>query len=233
MGKLKGLAKRTVKSANIIGTTQPIRDNFVTDYNQGIAVYVQPPSRRLVNINSVGIDVDDDDSNYYGDGLKHAYSGKFFLSFPYVVFRLCYNRSSKGYSGKYVYRAESLRVAFASQAKPTKLFVPPLFNLDGCLRVCVSLPNLYFDALEECMKKCVAVFWSTDFNDSMFDAYGSHYERRSLMGDPRKWQKKTKKQPEWVPNGRSMKEYNIRMGKFCSAAHIRQGYDDEDAYDDY
>lgn len=229
-----------MRSVNTTGTTLPIRDNLVEDEwgisDQGIAVYVQPPARRMVRISTANNeygDFDDYDDDY-GD-VHHMYDESFFLSFPHVVFRLHYFRSHKGdrQHRKYTYKPDSLRVAFASQAKPSKLYVPPLFNLDAVLRVCVTLPHKYFATLEEAMKESVKAFWATKFEDSMYEAYGQHYERKSLMGDPRKWQKKTKKQPEWIPNGRSLELYHIRMGKFCSAAHIRHGDNDEDAYNDW
>jgi nitrate reductase beta subunit len=82
------------------------------------------------------------------------------------------------------------------------------------------------------MKETVVAFWRTQFEDTMYEAYGTNYERKSLLGDPRKWEKKTKKQPGWVPNGRSMKEFHLRLGKFSSVAHIRDGRVDED-FDEY
>lgn len=226
MAKLKDLGKNTVKSVNTTGPML-VSNKFVEDSNEGVAIYVQPPAKRIVRITSAGNDGEYGNYDYDGDYLQdhHSYKGNFFLSFPHVVFRVHYK--SFGNRG---YMPTDLRVAFANKMKPSRLFIPPLFNITNDLSVCITLPNKYFLTLEECVKESVKAFWRTEFVDSMFDAHESHYDRKSLMGDARKWQKKTKKNPNWVPNGKSLEEFPVRFGKFASVAHIRDGQDDEDAF---
>jgi len=202
-----------------------VSNKFVEDAGEGVAIYVQPPAKRIIHIGSQG---HDEDSDYDSDYLEeyHTYDEKFFLSFPHVIFRVHYRKSGTGYM------ASDLRVAFANKMKPTKLYVPPLFNIDNTLRVCVTLPNKFFRTVDECVEQAVLAFWRTKFEDSMYDAYGANYDRKDLVGDPRKWQRKTKKNPKWVPNGRSLEEFSVRFGKFSSVTHLRKGEDDEDAYEE-
>ena len=57
--------------------------------------------------------------------------------------------------------------------------------------------------------------WQSDFDDSMYDAY-SDYGANSILKDPRRWQKKTKKDPDWVPNGRILKKCTQSFQNFCN-----------------
>ena len=111
---------------------------------------------------------------------------------------------------------------------PRKLYFPPLCNIGDDLKVCIQLPNNYFSTLEECVKASVAAFWSTKFEDSMYGAY-VNYKPNSLLGDARKWQKKTKKNPEWVPK-KSLKVYKEELFKDFRGIGFdpRQEKDDDD-----
>jgi len=193
------MAKRIAKLVNIRPQVQIISSNFSTMYNEGVVVVSQPPTRRVVQINLyVRDDYDEDEDENEG-----VYSGNFFLSFPLMYFRIQYRKNF--HKKQQHFTAMQLHVVFAASDNKSKAFIPPLPNIDDSMRVCIELPDQQFSNIDDLCKAVVACFWATDFNDGMYDAY-EQYDMDSLLGDYRKWQKKTKKQPTWIPNGRSLKQ---------------------------
>ena len=109
--------------------------------------------------------------------------------------------------------SNSLSIAFTNEKK--KLFAPPLFNIRDDLSVCIELPQKGFSKIEDLCKACIAAFWESTFDDSMYDAY-LDYGDNSILKDPRKWQKKTKKEPDWIPKGRILKKCKVSFQDFCN-----------------
>ena len=178
-----------------------ISNNFSKLYNEGVVIYVQPPARRMAKVQFSRTEFD-----YYSYSQDDSYNENFFLSFPHIAFRIRY-RLGSGRKRKGTYSAVDLKVIFTNSEKLTKRFIPPLPNIDEGMKVCIELPNKGFATLEELSKVVIAKFWATNFNDGMYDAF-QEYEENSTLGDHRKWAKKTKKNPKWVPNGRSLVIWN-------------------------
>lgn len=164
-----------------------VSNNFSPMYNEGVMVVAQPPTRRTVSINM-------DESDGYQDN--------FFLSFPLMYFRIQYKRYSE--RNKRLFVASQLHVIFVSKNNKN-VFVPPLPNIDCMMRVCIPLPNSRFTNIDELCREVISCFWYTEFNDGMYEAYEDNYNSDSLLGDHRKWHNKTKTQPNWIPDGRSLK----------------------------
>lgn len=191
-----------------------IENKFSEFYSEGVALYLQPSNKRIVSIDSRGYAaykqfLYDSKINY----LEQKYNEKFYLSFPKILFRIMYKNTFQKY-----YDAINMKIAFTNNSK--KLFIPPLFNIYRSLQVCIILPNIEFENVEELCKCCVSSFWSTSFNDTMYDSflagYGdAPYKVNSIMGDPRKWENKTKTNPNWIPNSKNLIEYSESYETFC------------------
>jgi hypothetical protein len=213
--------KKIAKPAN--SQLQIIANNFSSMCNEGVIVVSQPPTRRVVKIDMVYRDEDFDDDSI-------GYSGNFFLSFPLMYFRIQYRRYLDN-KNRETFRATQLHVIFAVANNASKAFIPPLPNVNDLMRVCIELPPTYFRNIEDLYKAAIACFWATEFNDGMFDALGE-YDEDSLMGDHRKWQRKTKKQPTWIPNGRSLKPFENFDKRFFYGSAFKKNIqpEDDDSY---
>lgn len=183
-----------------------VSNNFSSFYNEGIAVCTTPATRRMVHI-SCEEDMHDENQDHL---IFPAFDDNFFLSFPKVLYRIRYVKKQSKF---YVPFCNSLSIAFTNEKK--KLFIPSLFNIRDDLSVCISLPQKGFSKIEDLCKACIQTFWQSDFDDSMYDAY-SDYGANSILKDPRRWQKKTKKDPDWVPNGRILKKCTQSFQNFCN-----------------
>lgn len=189
------------------------RDHFSKFYNEGVVVVIQQPAKRVVHIEACGNLADElwdghSEENRY-NSPRFNYNDNFYLSFPYSVFRIKYIK----YKGKF--SPDTMSVAFATSFQPKEVYVPPLFNIDESLQVCISLRGK-FSTLSEMYKYCIATFWKTEFNDGMFDAFSDNYggAPRAILFDPRKWEKKTRENPNWIPTARSLAYYG-RYRDFC------------------
>lgn len=177
-----------------------ISNNFSKLYNEGVVVVEQPPIRRTIEMyleNRYNATYSKSDPNRTIKLCKYpSYSGNFFLSFPTIYFRIHYL--------KYRKKLEflNLNVVFLDNKK--KICVPPLPNIDLNMRVCVGLFNRAlehkFSNIDDLCRSIVVDFWSSQFNTEMSDAYERFYKMNSLLGDHRKWQIKTKSNPDWIPN---------------------------------
>lgn len=176
-------------------------DYFSKYYGEGVAVAIQQPTKRLVKIKSEGNLAAAITGNDDCKIERLNPNGRFYLSFPHVVFRI-------GYVKKKVYSPESLAVAFATSLQPKRVYVPPLFNIGDTLDVCIPLRG-EFKTLSDLCRYCITSFWKTEFNDSMYDAFESTYaeKQNSILANYAKWQTKTKENPNWIPTARSMEEY--------------------------
>ena len=75
---------RDVKKKIVVSKESLIyKDFFSAMYNEGYAVVIQPPSRRVVRISSSGEIYSQWGYDYDYD--RHDFSGNFFFSFPHVV----------------------------------------------------------------------------------------------------------------------------------------------------
>jgi hypothetical protein len=208
-----------------------ISNNFSPVYNEGIAVYLQTPVRRLVNLVLDTRNIEDE-----AEGDEEGYRGNFFLSFPHVFFRLRYNKTGEKFER---FGFVSLKVAFGTSPKMKKLYMPPLPNISEDLEVCLDYSPKR-KTLDELCKECVASFWRSTFTDdilAMYDGEDYYYRLDSLLGDHRKWQKKTKKDPKWIPSARSLVLWgDFDKKEFLGESFIKSGFpldeDDEDD-DDY
>jgi len=219
MGKWQNMANRIAKLASIKPQLQMVESNFSPMYNEGVTVIAQPPTRRIVQINM----------EYRGEeGEEPGYNGNFFLSFPLMYFRIQYKRYFE--KNKEQFSASSLHVIFAVADNKSKAFIPPLPNVDDLMRVCIELPKKRFSNVDDLYKAAIDCFWSTDFNDGMTIAL-YQYDCDSLLGNHRKWQNKTKKQPIWIPNGRSLKPIENFDKKFFYGSSFKKDIQPEDEYD--
>lgn len=182
-----------------------ISDNFSSYYNEGVVVFAQPPTRRIVNIH-----IEEDDF-YEGP----TYKGNFFLSIPHCLFRIHYVKNRKG-----GYSPRSLWFAFTTK-KYKKLFSPPLPNIDNGLLVCIPLPTGPFKTIELMGEAIIKKFWHTKFDNSMADTYDEYVSDESFLADHRKWARKTKKKPTWMPTGRSLQEWDGDRTDFFGKAYAK------------
>lgn len=214
--KRKPFLSKIAKAKDLI----VVKDVFDDFYNQGHIFVLQTPNRRVVSIS-----VED---------CPESFSGNFYLSFPHVLFRIQYAKYAKA-RDKF-FKPMNLWVAFTNGPDLKKLFVPPLMNIDHDMKVCIPHPQRG-RSLKTLVKSWIDAFWKTQFNDGMADAIndyycdGSYYYDADLVGlaDPREWQKRTKKSPNWVPNGRSLVEFDKQNFLDVERDHSEE-YDDDEGY---
>lgn len=161
---------------------------FSEKINEGVIVISQPPMRRIVNINYS-----------YCNNDKLVYKANFFLSFPLMHFRIQYKLLENK-----KFKAEGLYVISTVENNKNKAFVLPLSNIYCTGEVCINLQNKSYAKLETLCKNVIAKFWTTKFDDSMIEYY-EYYNIDDPLTDHRLWQEKTKKNPNWIPNGRNLK----------------------------
>lgn len=188
-------------------------------YGEGIFVAIQKPTKRILKIKTDG-NLEDSFGN---DAKRLRPKGNFYLSLPHVVFRITYAKHKE--SGRIIYAPESLAVAFATSLTPKDVYVPPLFNVDETLGVCIPLRGKFRSPSELC-DYCIANFWKTEFNDGMCNAYEYSYADKdnSVLANYARWQKKTKENPNWIPTARSM-EYYGSYKDFCEETRLPEVLD--------
>jgi hypothetical protein len=180
-----------------IDRTKIVSNNFSNSYNEGVAVVIQSPSRRVVRLKIR----DFEDQDYAN---RKECNGNFFLSLPAVYFRIHY---ICGKNKKYL--ARNLHVVFANNKN---ILIPPLPNIDFNMRVCIPLPQKGFVEIDDLCSAVVFKFWSSQFTDDILENYES-YDSKSILGDFRKWHNKTKTNPDWIPN-RGFKVIDEKRQKF-------------------
>lgn len=193
-----------------------ISNNFSSLHNEGVVVFRQNPIRRLVQLdfeNREWIwDEDENEEDWDSDEWKkNSLKGNFFLSLPYSFYRIDYVKIDP------VEKPKKFRPVMKPGFYPRSLlfvlgdknlknaYIPPFSNIDAYMKVCISLGGP-FGSVEELTNSVVSNFWQTTFNLDIVCAI-SNYGRKSLLSDHRKWQKKTKAEPLWVPNGRFLRPW--------------------------
>ena len=169
-----------------------------------ILVHLQSPMRRMID---VGINP----QRLAYQGRSGMPKGKYFLSFPHILFKVNYIEKKCGKITTYV--PSSLRVAFATikGKKISKICYPALPNIND-FKVCIAFPKKEFNSIEDMTKSVINTFWTTKFNnDIVIDWF--RYSPRSIMFDYEKWQDKTKNNPDWFPK-KSLKSKRISLKTF-------------------
>jgi hypothetical protein len=168
-----------------------VSNNFSSAYNEGVAVVMQSPIRRTINMR---LDNRITYEKHFGMSIlkEHpSYLGNFFLSFPTILFRIHYIKKIKNIPFQ-------LHVVFLNNKN--EMCIPPLPNIDQCMRVCLPLPMVRFSDVETLCDSVITTFWSSEFNSGMANSCEQFYKIGSLFGDHRKWRRKTKANPDWIPN---------------------------------
>ena len=186
--------------------------------NMGTVVYLQKPCKRVVNI----------DIDHY----PFLYKKSFFLSIPYVFFRIIYyNRNNKEYY-------------------TNTLFRPPFPNIFYNCNCCCPMKTVFFSSLEAMIKAQISSFWAAEFSyvkGHNYDPNGLYcphfklnlegevvaksinsdqYPEDALLVDHRKWEQKTKENPEWIPGQDEMLQCYPMDNIFLSNtnAHVQMRY---------
>ena len=161
-----------------------ISDNYSLSYAEGVAVFHQPPVRRIISAKTYSWNT--------APGVAN-----FFLSFPSILFRVHYYKQLSC-----PYRFRRLHVVFCNEKKD-KHYMPSLFNVGKNLEVCLGNNRSgLFPNLEVLCKHVVSDFWASSFNNEI--SHSNIYYKDSVLGDLKKWQAKTKSNTTWVPS-RSLK----------------------------
>ena len=141
----------------------------------------------------------------------------YFLSFPKIIFFMRYIKT----------RSEDFHVRFARMAftkgRKRELFVPPLPNLGAYnLEVCLS-SKCQGASLQAMIENQIANIFASPFNLDITDVFEEYYNFEYDDYDDdgwedcikkyfEEWQKKTKKNPKWVP--KNFMEYRDRDEQF-------------------
>jgi hypothetical protein len=161
-----------------------------------------------------------------------------------VVFRFEYRDKYEARDGsKDNLLLRKVSCAFITADSPrssTKVYSPPLGNVDSSLRVCISGIPIYAKTVEELCRKAVADFWNSRFNFDITDALEDYqYERenkRLSLSSYKKWHKRTEAEPNWTPGCKDMVEW-ADFGQFCrmdtDSNYDRSDYDDYDYEEEY
>lgn len=185
-----------------------IYNEFNEDNNYGVAMYSQPPQKRIVGVRLELTEdewqrqyeerswEDDDDYNLEDD---YGPLTQYFLSFPTIVFGLVYQKSRD------IFYQCGLMVAF-SDKKNKKYYYPNIYNIGEEFGVCVGTMNHSDDTtLESLFIKVVSRFWLSEFNSDIEQCVALYQADSTLiLSDFDKWEKKTKKKPAWFPKDKDL-----------------------------
>ncbi|RTK97275.1 MAG: hypothetical protein EKK64_01725 [Neisseriaceae bacterium] len=155
---------------------------------------VQKPCKRIINSQNP-IEILNDRYRYKGKPINY------FLSFPYCVFRIQYNIYDKDQLS-----IDSLHLCFSNGKK---LFYPPFLNASYgyiCLPDSVKKTKK-FKTLKHFLDFAILGFWSSKFSDDIIDDLIDYKEEKKKIIDYNYWQKKTKKNPNWIPSSKSLVKY--------------------------
>jgi hypothetical protein len=210
-----------------------IANQFNPKYNQGVAIFSQKPTRRIVKFDLHGNLAEAQyaevqyDSDLSFKKKNYSFKGNFFLSMPHILYRIVYTKRPKG-----SFQFYQMNVVFTN-SNHTKIYYPALPNIgwSNCT-VCIPFGRKTYSDVESLCKDVVVKFWATTFSDSLYDSY-KNYGFGNLLSDPRKWQEKTKSQPNWIPNARNLVEYKRSYNEFCQFFKLENDlFDDDDDDDD-
>jgi len=151
----------------------------------GIALWLQAPCRRTISVNDFSYKLE-----------------RYFLSFPYVIFRIQYRIGSTG-----EFNLIEMRCGFMTVMKPKRnspVYIPPLGNItSGRLSVCLS-EDFYAKDLDELIESVVTNFWSSDFDlNEMTEIGYTEYDNNGLGNYP-EWERLTRADSNWVPKKRHL-----------------------------
>lgn len=157
------------------------------------------PSRRIIQVVNI--------LDEYGhtvekimakDDIDIAY---YFLSFPYLIFSI---RKTND-------RIQNIRLAFATKLDSDcpKLYLPPL---DNCfaqhLDICMPFRDVE-QPIGGIARAVVEQFWKTVFNRTEGDARFIYRRQNLPLASYKKWHKKTKEDPLWIPGPTDLIELNL------------------------
>ena len=149
-----------------------------------------PPTKRIISQSY------EEDEDFIDENNLH----KYFVSLPEMIFRIDYKKYKC--VPKSFYESCSIYIAFVSKGK---LYRVPFYNTSDNGAVCIEESTE--ESLEELTKSCINDFWKTGFTGEIRDNYIEYAEKKMTLGNFKKWQEKTKANPEWIPDD----EYLINL----------------------
>lgn len=156
-----------------------------------ILYYVQKPCRRVISsINP---------NTLINPRLEYK---NYFLSFPHCVFKIEYDHDEKNKKFNLI----ELNF-FLSNGK--KLYIPPILNSSSG-RICCPKNikgNKKHKSLKDFLNFIVSGFWSSKFSDDIECDIIDYEDSNKKIVDYDYWQRKTKKEPNWIPSYRCLVEY--------------------------
>ena len=185
--------------SNIVATN--ILDNYCNPKDYGIIGFIQKPNKRMVKAN---VNLRHVSQKLTGQFSK--FQGSFFLSFPYVFFRIIYHKNE---NNRFYFYKNGLSVALGVDENVEKIFRPPMPNIFNHLGICFPVQEEYFSDIESMCNSCVRDFWASEFSYTPDNTYdfshyysgnrNSQYSENSIFSDYNQWAKKTKENPDWIP----------------------------------
>lgn len=166
---------------------------IIEQVNNGLIV-MQPPMKRIIYVN-----YDDDFIDYYDSAMSLDRAiGKYFLSMPYVFFKIpCYSKP-KGFCWNESHD-DFMSVGFATSKDPEIIYAPMLGNVDSSMHdLLVCLDEIKFTAKtqEELAAKVISQFWASEFNSEIDDCLLTYKIDKKFLD---RWQNKSKKFLNWYP----------------------------------
>lgn len=180
----------------------------------GVAVYLQKPMRRTINVYQRPFRAN--------DPREFDVSGKHFLSFPNMLFKIYYRKNPHfgPFNDVTKYSAYALGVVFTGdyvEGKTPKLYTAPLMNVNvGMTCSGDSFQQRYFSTVEEVISFAIGNFWQTKFNNDITSDWYC-YPIQSMMFNYHKWAIKTKKDPSWYPHSKILVPYPYPWSSFCES----------------
>lgn len=162
-----------------------LQNKFNKTYNQGNILVELPPSRRVIFV-----------SSYNGDR-----SIPYFVSFPKIRLNISYIY----HPNKCRFYVSSVRLCFFDKSQ---VYYPIFSNTGSGLMLCCNTVNAAnIETLaDQQIKLIFQSKFTSDLQDSLFK-YGIYdfVEYHSYL---KKWEKKTKSNPKWVPGAKELKKFN-------------------------
>lgn len=193
-----------------------VSHRFSSMYNEGIVIWRQDPIRRMITIKTLA-------ENHAGVA-NHWEFNNYFLSFPYVFFRISYKFNKKSFLDYFLLNRRklqfiSLEIDFSITPKMGKFFKAPLYNIYRNNLCCLGFPIVKSKNVEILSKEIINHFWSSQFNQEMRQMHDEYLNEKMWISNYNSWQFKTKKDPSWIPN-----EKNLLVNKTNLVNYLGKNY---------
>lgn len=117
---------------------------------------------------------------------------RYFLSMPPIIFFI---KHTKGF------RITSVYGFFVINKK---LYQLPFYNIFDNGKICLGRFKKKFDSLENLINGFLQSFWTSVFTEEAGDSFKEYLDKKKFISDYEKWQDKTKKNKNWIPNSRQL-----------------------------